>query len=86
MPGQMTADVVREWQAGWELVAEIEGRERLTATLDDRWRRLNALYDFAAALELTSRDDSADEMEVYQQWATLKARWMASRASHYAAS
>jgi len=86
MPGQMTAPMVREWQARWELVAEAERGERSSATIDDRWRRLNALYNFAAALGFTNRDDSADEMEVYQQWAILKTRWAASRASHYVAS
>ncbi|MGB4802315.1 MAG: hypothetical protein WBV59_06645 [Anaerolineae bacterium] len=86
MPGAMTAGIAKEWQARWELVAEAERRERATTTIDDRWRRLNALYDLAAALGFTSRDDSDDEMEAYQQWAILKTRWMASRASHYVAS
>lgn len=86
MPGAMTAGIAKEWQARWELVAEAERRERSATTIDDRWRRLNALYDFAAALGFTSRDNSDDEMEVYQQWAILKTRWMASRTSHYVAS
>ena len=54
----------------WDAVAEIERQELITATIEQRWRQLNAIMGMAIGLGLGQADH--DELEVFQRWAKLK--------------
>ena len=58
------------YQQRW---AEVEARQKeelRTASIELRWKQLNAAYGMAKALGLLQADPS--EMEVYERWAKLK--------------
>ena len=47
--------LVREYRARWQAVSEVEEAEQQQATVEDRWRRLNALLKMAVNLGLDLR-------------------------------
>ena len=61
---------LRAFQARWKAVEEIQAEERKSASLELRWRQLNAAYGIAKGLGLLQPDLS--EMEVFERWAKLK--------------
>lgn len=65
--------LVREYRARWLAVSKVEEVERRQATVEDRWRRLNAVLQMAITLGLDLRAQTEDEAGVWQRWATLKA-------------
>jgi hypothetical protein len=65
--------LIREYRARWQAVAEVEQAEEQRATVEDRWRRLNAILRLAGALRLDRREQDQDEAVVWQRWAKLKA-------------
>lgn len=69
----MDPALVREYRARYQAVAEIEEAEQQQATVEDRWRRLNAILQMAITLGLDLRAQSEDEAIVWQRWARLKA-------------
>lgn len=64
------ADDLQRYRAQWAAVAAIEAQERLTATFEQRWRQLNALYAMGLALNLIHPDPT--ETEVHLRWAKLQ--------------
>jgi hypothetical protein len=65
--------LVREYRARWQAVSEVEEAEQQRATVEDRWRRLNAILKMAINLGLDLRAQNEDEAIVWQRWARLKA-------------
>ena len=54
----------------WQAVEEIERQELQNATLELRWKQLNAVIGMAIGLDIyKSRED---EIEVIQRWVKLK--------------
>jgi hypothetical protein len=66
-------ELMQEYQAHWKAVEEIQAEERRSASLELRWRQLNAAYGMAKSLGLLQPDPT--EMEVYKRWAILKKNW-----------
>ncbi len=58
------------YQERWKAVEAIQREERASASLELRWRQLNAAYGMAKALGLLQPDPS--EMEVFERWAKIK--------------
>ena len=69
----MDPSLVREYRARWQAVSEIEESERRQATMESRWRELNAILQMAITLGLDLRTQDEDEGIVWQRWARLKA-------------
>ncbi|HNS49710.1 MAG TPA: hypothetical protein PKO09_00835 [Anaerolineae bacterium] len=69
----MDPNLVREYRARWLAVSKVEEAEQRQATVEDRWRRLNAVLQMAIALGLDLRAQTEDEAAVWQRWAALKA-------------
>jgi len=55
----------------WKAVEEIEREELRAMSLEEHWRKLNAIVRFAIETGM-KRDDDDGEMEVFQRWAKLK--------------
>ncbi len=61
-------------KARWKAVEELEQQELRAMSLEEHWRKLNAIAHFAIELGMeTERDDS--EMEVFLRWAELKTQY-----------
>lgn len=69
----MDPQLVREYRARYEAVAQVEAAERQAMTLEERWEKLNALVRMAVALGVDLTEESADDAEVWARWARLKA-------------
>jgi hypothetical protein len=54
----------------WQVVEEIQQKEARAATLELRWRQLNAAYRLSKSLKLAP--DPPDEARGYERWAKLK--------------
>jgi hypothetical protein len=61
---------LQTYQARWQAVEAIQLAERQSASIELRWRQLNAAYGMAKGLGLLQPD--ASEMEVFIRWAKLK--------------
>ena len=62
--------LMQVYQAGWKAVEEVQTEERRTASLELRWRQLNAAYGLAKGLQILQPDST--EAEVIKRWAILK--------------
>ena len=60
----------------WIDVEAVVAAERRAASLELRWRQLNAAYAMAIGLGLRREDPS--ENEVMERWAKLKEKWTGS--------
>ena len=61
---------LQAYNARWRAVAEIERQELQTASMELRWRQLNAVVGIAIGLDIFQPDQ--DEIEVHKRWAKLK--------------
>jgi len=62
---------IKMYRERWKAVEEIERQELRAMSLDEHWRQINSLFQFALVLGLTHGDDG--EKEVFFRWAKLKA-------------
>lgn len=63
-------DNIKAYHIRWETIDSIQQEERRTASLELRWRQLNAAYGMAKSLGLLRPDPS--EAGVHERWAKLK--------------
>lgn len=68
---RMNVGDIRFYRDRWKAVEEIERHELRAMSLDEHWRKLNAIVRFAIETGM-KRDDDDGEMEVYLRWAKLK--------------
>jgi hypothetical protein len=59
--GRVGPILVREYRTRWKAIAEVEEAEQREATVESRWRQLNAFYQLAVTLGLDLRALSEDE-------------------------
>lgn len=62
--------ILKAYRARWQAVEEIERQELQNATLELRWRQLNAVIGLAIGLGIYQPVE--DDIEVFQRWAKLK--------------
>jgi hypothetical protein len=67
---------IRFYKERWEAVEEIEREELRAMTLEDHWRKLNAIVRFAIEAGMQQEEDDG-EMEVILRWAKIKAQYEA---------
>ena len=72
----MNSDL-KAYFARWQAVADIERQELQTASIELRWRQLNAVVGMALGLGILNSDDS--EAEIHQRWANLKEKLASSQ-------
>jgi hypothetical protein len=63
-------DDLKAYQARWVEVNAVITEERRTASLELRWKQLNAAYAMALGLGLNQENPS--DTGVYERWAKLK--------------
>ena len=63
-------NTLKAYRARWQAVEEIERQELQNATLELRWRQLNAVIGLAIGLGIYQPVE--DDIEVIQRWAKLK--------------
>ena len=69
---------IRFYRERWKAVEEIERQELRAMSLEERWRKINAIVRFAMETGIR-RDDDDGEMEVFMRWAMLKENYETSR-------
>ena len=67
----MDAGDIHFYKERWKAVEEIEQQELRAASVQDNWRKLNAIIRRGKNLGLKRGDDDG-EMEVFKRWAMLK--------------
>jgi hypothetical protein len=70
LEANMDRESAKKFLDRWEAIEEVRLREARTATLELRWRQLNAVYRLSRSLKLVS--DQPDETRGYERWARLK--------------
>jgi hypothetical protein len=70
----MDAVDVEAYLERWREVERIEKLESRGASIQDRWRQLNAIKQRAARLGIKREDDDG-EMEVFLLWASLRVKY-----------
>ena len=70
IPSMQLKELMQVYQAGWKAVEEVRSEERRIASLELRWRQLNAAYGLAKGLGILQPDST--EEEVIKRWAILK--------------
>ena len=56
----------------WQEVERIEKEEAQAASIQDRWKQLNALFGLALELDLFSKQADQKEEVVWQRWTKLR--------------
>ena len=67
---------IRFYKERWKAVEEIERQELRAMTLEEHWRKLNAIVRFAIETGMNQDRDNG-ELEVFQRWAKIKAQYEA---------
>ncbi|MDQ3004254.1 MAG: hypothetical protein M3R47_02550 [Chloroflexota bacterium] len=67
---------IRFYKERWKAVEEIERQELRAMTLEEHWRKLNAIARFAIETGM-KRDEDDGEMGVFLRWARIKALYEA---------
>lgn len=62
---------IKLYRERWKAVEEIERQELRAMTMDEHWRQINSIFQFALTTGLTRGDDD-HEMDVFDRWAILK--------------
>ncbi len=65
---------IRFYRERWKAVEEIERQELRAMTMEDHWRKLNAIVRFAIEAGMQREEDDG-EMEVILRWAKIKAHY-----------
>lgn len=63
---------IKMYRERWRAVEEIERQELRAMSLDEHWKQINSLFQFALGVGLTRGDDDG-EKDVFLRWAKLKA-------------
>jgi len=63
---------IKMYRERWKAVEEIERQELRAMSLDEHWKQINSLFQFALGVGLTRGDDDG-EKDVFLRWAKLKA-------------
>jgi hypothetical protein len=61
---------VRQYRQRWQAVRMVQKEEARRASLEVRWRQLNAAFSMGIGLQF--KVNNLDEMRVYRRWAKLK--------------
>ncbi len=67
---------IRFYKERWKAVEEIERQELRAMTLEEHWRKLNAIVRFAIETGM-KQDKDTGELEIYLRWAKIKAQYEA---------
>ena len=67
---------IRLYKDRWKAVEEIERQELRAMSLEEHWRKLNAIARFAIEMGMENKQDDS-EMDVFLRWAELKTRYEA---------
>jgi hypothetical protein len=67
---EMDKTQAQQFRNRWQAVEKIQQQEARTATIEWRWRQLNALYCLSKELGLSP--DPSDEAQGYARWAKLR--------------
>lgn len=67
---------IRFYKDRWKAVEEIERQELRAMTLEEHWRKLNAIVRFAIETGIEENRDNS-EMEIFLRWAEIKSRYEA---------
>ena len=62
---------IRFYRERWKEIEEIGRQELRAASLEERWRQINAIWRLAKGLGFSFEPDES-EMTVYERWAKLK--------------
>jgi len=67
---------IRFYKERWKAVEEIERQELRAMSVEEHWRKLNAIVRFAIETGM-QQDKDESEMEVFLRWAKLKVQYEA---------
>lgn len=68
----MDKNLLKEYRARWEAVAEIEKQEQQNTTVEQRWRKFIGIMRMARELGLKKSENNAELEVVRQRWRKLK--------------
>lgn len=68
----MDKEQARLFRDRWKAVEEVEAQERLSETVESRWRKLNALFLMGKQLGLLKTGIDEQELAVIHRWSKLK--------------
>ena len=63
--------LAKQFRDRWQAVAAVEAEEQRAASIELRWKQLNALWQLAVGLGLRPEPDET-ENQVRERWARLK--------------
>jgi hypothetical protein len=72
----MNTGDIRFYKERWKDVEDVERQELRTMTVEEHWRRLNAIARFAIEMGMNPEKDAA-EMDVFLRWARIKEQYEA---------
>ena len=67
---------IRLYKDRWKAVEEIGQQELRVMSLEEHWRKLNAIARFAIEIGMEKKQDDS-EMDVFLHWAELKTQYEA---------
>ena len=70
----MDKQLAKEFRDRWKAIAAVEAEEQRAASLDLRWKQMNAILGLAMVLKMPLMAPDRQEDIVRQRWVKLKSR------------
>ncbi len=75
----MDREMLLAYQRRWQAVGQVEDAEQQTATIAERWQRLNSLLRLARSLGLRASEDDSLIGPARQRWNRLQSLYLAGQ-------
>ena len=75
----MDQETLKAYQERWQVVAEVENIQNQQRLLSQRWKKMNAIFRMAIALELLPVTDRKAKMAAYERWHQLRMAYLAQQ-------
>lgn len=75
----MEREMLLAYQRRWQAVGQVEAAEQQTATIAERWQRLNSLLRLARSLGLPPSEDDVLIGPAQQRWNRLQSLYLAEQ-------
>ena len=68
---RLDPQLAKQFRDRWQAVAAVQEQEQRAASIDLRWKQLNAIWQLALGLGVQSEPDETESL-VRERWAKLK--------------
>jgi hypothetical protein len=72
----LTQEDMRAYKQRWQLATEVEAEEKKHLSINQRWHKLNSLFQLASALDLHLSSEEEQKELVRERWQRISMHYL----------